>query len=336
MSPIDDGAAQRAARNRRRTLVAAAWRRALAVCASFAVLTLGGIFAILLRNFVRAFTGAGGVGALSAEERALLTPDEIAELEAELSVTPTLVGDFLGSALWQPDALGEASYGVLAMVTSTLMTTAVALALAVPVGVAAASWLAFRAAGPLREGIKFGLELLAAIPSVVLGFLGIVVIGPLLGGLLGAASGLNALNGGVLLALMALPTIISISEDALASVPDTIIEGSLALGADGWQTLTRAVIPAARSGLFAAIMLGMGRAIGETMTVLMATGNAVAMPGGLLDPVRTMTATIAIELGEVAQGTTHYFMLFAVGFVLFLITLAVNLLAEWVQRRGEH
>jgi phosphate transport system permease protein len=133
---------------------------------------------------------------------------------------------------------------------------------------------------------------------------------------------------------MALPTITSLSEDAFTSVPRSLVEGAAALGADRWQTLLTVVGPAARSGLFAAAMLGMGRAIGETMTVLMATGNVSAMPSGFLDPVRTLTATIAIELGEVAQGTTHYRMLFGVGLLLFLLTLGVNLLADFVQRRG--
>lgn len=325
---------ERAARNRRRRMVAAMMRRVLIVCASFAVLTLGGIFAILLINAGRAFLGSGTAG-LTDAEREMLTPEEVAELEQELGHQPSLFGDFLGETLWQPDALGEVSYGIWSMIVSTLLTTAGAMFIAVPVGVGAASWLAFRAEGRVREAFKFGIELLAAIPSVVVGFLGIVVLGPLIGVTFDAASGLNALNGALLLALMALPTIISISEDALTSVPKAIIEGSLALGADAWQTLTRTVIPAARSGLFAAVMLGMGRAIGETMTVLMATGNAIAMPSSMLSPVRTMTATIAIELGEVPRGTTHYFMLFAVGFVLFLITLAINLLAEWFQRRNE-
>jgi phosphate transport system permease protein len=164
----------------------------------------------------------------------------------------------------------------------------------------------------------------------VLGFLGIVLVGPLIAKLFGLNSGLNALNGSVLLAVMALPTIISISEDAIMSVPKSFEQASLALGASKWETVIKVKVPAALSGIIAACMLGMGRAIGETMTVLMATGCAVAMPESFLSPVRTLTSTIAIELGEVAYDTTHYYALFAIGLVLFIITFLVNLIADIV------
>ena len=171
---------------------------------------------------------------------------------------------------------------------------------------------------------------MAGIPSVVIGFLGIVLFGPAKAKITGQSHGLNAVNGSTLLAVMALPTIISISEDSLNAVPRAYKEASLALGASRWQTLIRVKIPAALSGIIAAVMLGMGRAIGETMTVLMATGNAPAFPSGFLSSIRTMTATIAIELGEVPYYTTHYYALFAIGLVLFIITFIVNLISDLV------
>jgi phosphate transport system permease protein len=208
------------------------------------------------------------------------------------------------------------------------------MVIALPLGIGVATWLALAAPPRAREWLKPVIELLAAVPSVVVGFIGIVVTGPLLARIFGLPNGLNAVNGAVLLAIMALPTIISLSEDAITAVPKDYLQASLALGADRWQSAVRVVLPAASSGIVAASMLGMGRAIGETMTVLMATGNAVALPGSVFDSVRTLTATIAIELGEVPAGSTHYHMLFTVGLVLFVITFAVNLLSDvYVRRR---
>ena len=182
----------------------------------------------------------------------------------------------------------------------------------------------------MREIAKPLIEILAGIPSVVIGFLGIVLVGPVLARITGTYNGLNAINGSILLAVMALPTIVSLSEDALKSVPKSYEEASLALGANKWQTVVRVKIPAAASGIVAASMLGMGRAIGETMTVLMATGNAPAMPQNWLSAVKTMTATIAIELGETAYFSTHFYMLFTVGLVLFIITFIINLISDVV------
>ncbi|MCR3923087.1 MAG: phosphate ABC transporter permease subunit PstC, partial [Firmicutes bacterium] len=178
------------------------------------------------------------------------------------------------------------------------------------------------------------VEVLAAIPSVVLGFFAIVVLNPLIASIFNLNNGLNALNGSLLLALMALPTIISIAEDSLTAVPSEYKEASLALGATRLQTLVHIILPAASSGVTAAIMLGIGRAIGETMTVIMATGNALAFPSGLFSSLRTMTATIAIELGEVPFNTTHYYALFAIGFVLFCMTFIVSLLADYFLHRA--
>lgn len=236
--------------------------------------------------------------------------------------------EFFSFDAWRPEAHGEPSYGIASLVISTLMVTFGAMIIAVPFGIASAAYLAEVASPWEREVIKPAVEILAGIPSVVIGFLGIIILGPLISEVFNVSSGLNAVNGSILLGIMALPTIISLSEDAITAVPNQHRSASLALGASRWQTLIRMILPAARSGIFASIMLGMGRAIGETMTVLMATGNAPALPSSFFDSVRTMSATIAIELGEVAQGSTHYYALFAVGFVLFAMTFAVNLASD--------
>ena len=243
------------------------------------------------------------------------------------------VDEFLGSARWDPTSPEKAEYGLLAMIVSTLMVTAGALVLAVPIGIGVAAYLSDVAHWRVREVLKPVVELLAGIPSVVVGFLGFVLFGPALAKLFHTGNGLNALNGSILLAIMALPTIISISEDSLNAVPRAYSEASLALGASRWQTLVRVKLPAGLSGIVAAVMLGMGRAIGETMTVLMATGNARSFPTGMFDAVRTMTSNIAIELGEVPYYTTHYYALFAIGLVLFVMTFAVNLVADVVLRK---
>jgi len=192
-----------------------------------------------------------------------------------------------------------------------------------------------------RGILKPMIEVLAGIPSVVLGFLGMTMVAPLVYDVLGAPTGLTAFTGALILAYMALPTIISVAEDALDAVPKSYRDASLAMGATRWQTIWRVVVPAARSGIVTALMLGMGRAIGETMAVMMATGNAARLPlsfDSLFKPVRTMTATIAAEMGEVAQGSTHYHVLFAVGILLFALTFIINLAAASVmfkkRRRG--
>ncbi|MCR4396882.1 MAG: phosphate ABC transporter permease subunit PstC, partial [Candidatus Saccharicenans sp.] len=233
--------------------------------------------------------------------------------------------EFLTSTRWDPTSPERPEYGLLSMLASTVMVTLGALLIAFPVGVAVAAYMSDVASPRTRETIKPVVELLAAIPSVVIGFIGITLVGPLIARIFNLSHGLTALNGSLLLAVMALPTIISISEDSLNAVPVSYVEASLALGANRWQTLIRVKIPAAISGIIASLMLGMGRAIGETMTVLMATGNARAFPHGFLQSVRTLTATIAIELGEVPYYTTHYYALFAIGLVLFIMTFFVNL-----------
>jgi phosphate transport system permease protein len=266
-------------------------------CGILAVLVLIGIFATLLFTAFPAFK------------------------EIHLS-------EFLLKTNWDPTSPEKAEYGILSMIVSTLMVTIGALLLAVPIGIGVAAYLSDVAHWRIREIVKPVVEILAGIPSVVVGFLGIVLFGPAIARIFHTGNGLNAINGSILLAIMALPTIISISEDSLNAVPSAYNEASLALGASRWQTLFRVKVPAALSGIIAACMLGMGRAIGETMTVLMATGNARAFPHGFLSSVRTMTANIAIELGEVPYYTTHYYALFAIGFVLFVMTFIVNLAAD--------
>jgi phosphate transport system permease protein len=237
---------------------------------------------------------------------------------------------FFGSAVWNPNAYGTPKYGILSLVVSTLMVTIGALVIAVPLGVACAAFLSELAPPRLREILKPVVEILAGIPSVVVGFLGIVLVNPLISKVFGISNGLNALNGAILLAVMSLPTIISLSEDALRAVPHAYKEASFALGANRWQTLVRVLIPSGLSGIIASVMLGMGRAIGETMTVLMATGNAPALTFNFLEAIQTMTATIAIELGEVPYNTTHYYALFVIGFVLFVMTFIVNLVSDLI------
>jgi len=236
--------------------------------------------------------------------------------------------DFLTGTQWNPDNDSNADYGILPLLASTCLVTAGAMIIAVPLGICTAAFLSEFAGKRLQNFLKPAIEMLAAIPSVAIGFLGIIIVGPGIAKLFGIQSGLNALNGSVLLAVMSLPTIITIAEDAIHAVPLSYREGSYALGADKWATLFKITLPAAKPGLIAAIMLGMGRAMGETMTVLMATGNAAAFPKGFLSSVKTITATIAIEMGEVPYQTTHYFALFAIAAVLFIITLAINLIGE--------
>jgi phosphate transport system permease protein len=202
---------------------------------------------------------------------------------------------------------------------------------AVPVGIGTAIFIAEIAPRWAREILKPFVEILAGIPSVVLGFLGILILSPFLRNLLNLPTGLTALAGAILLGAISIPTIVSIAEDALDAVPRSYRDAALALGVTEWQTIWHVTLPAARSGVLTAVMLGIGRAIGETMTVMMVTGNAAVLPTGLsflFKPVRTMTATIAAEMGEVAKGSTHYHVLFMIGIVLFLISLAVNMTAS--------
>jgi phosphate transport system permease protein len=234
------------------------------------------------------------------------------------------------STRWYPI---EGYFGILPLLSGSLIVTLGATLIAVPFGIGTAIYLAEIAPRSLREVLKPIVELLGGLPSVVLGFLGILVLSPYLRLLLNLPTGLSALAGALLLGAIAIPTVVSISEDALDTVPRSYREGAWALGATRWQTIWRVTLPAARSGVLTAVMLGIGRAIGETMAVMMVTGNAPVMGinvAALFSPVRTMTATIAAEMGEVANGSTHYHVLFFIGMVLFLISFLVNIIASAV------
>jgi phosphate transport system permease protein len=219
-------------------------------------------------------------------------------------------------------------FGTLPLILGSVLVTVTAIAIALPLGVATAVFVREVSPGWGREILKPLIEVLAGIPSVVLGFFGMSLVAPFVLKNFGTPTGLTAFTGALILAYMALPTIISVAEDALDAVPKGYRDAGLAMGATHWQTIWRVVVPAARSGIVTAVMLGLGRAVGETMAVMMVTGNAARMPLGLdslLRPVRTMTATIAAEMGEVAQGSTHYHALFGIGILLFLLTFIINL-----------
>ena len=239
------------------------------------------------------------------------------------------------SRRWYPI---EDMYGILPLLVGSFLVTIGAVLIAVPLGLATAVYLGEIAPPWQREILKPFIEVLAGIPSIVLGFLGWVVLAPIIQNA-GAPSGLTAFTGSLILAYMALPTIISITEDALYAVPKEYRDGALAIGATQWQAIWRVVLPAARSGIVIAVMLGIGRAIGETMAVMLVTGNAANIPafglGAFFQPVRTMTATIAAEMGEVAQGSLHYNVLFGIGIILFLITAGINSLATRIVGGGQ-
>jgi len=242
------------------------------------------------------------------------------------------LADFLGGRSWYPIS-EPPEFGILPLIFGSLLVTAGAAALSIPLGIAAAVYIAEVAPPKLKEILKAGVELLAAIPSVVLGFIGMVTIIPWVKTTFGIPTGLTALSGSVILAFMAMPTIVSIAEDALYSVPKSYKEGAYALGATEWQTIRKVLLPSAASGIMAAVMLGIGRVIGETMAVMMITGNSAQMTGSFLRPVRTLTATVAAEMGETVQGSDHYFALFAIGIVLFLITFVTNITADMFLHR---
>lgn len=249
---------------------------------------------------------------------------------------PFLRDPGLGNLLntrWVPVSFQKEVFGLAPLVVGSVLITLLAAFIAVPFGVCGAVYVAELAGSTERELLKPFIELLAAVPSVVLGFFGLVVLAPIVKNVFHLSTGLTALTGAILLALMSIPTIMSISEDAIRSVPRSYREASMALGATEMQTLWRVTVPAALSGIVAAVMLGMGRVIGETMAVLMVTGNAAIVTLSPFESVRTMTATIAAEMGEVTYGSRHYQALFWVGIVLLLATFALNMVAQRVLRR---
>jgi phosphate transport system permease protein len=235
---------------------------------------------------------------------------------------------FLWGKSWYP-TYNPPEFGLLPLILGTLWVTLGALIIAVPLGVSAAIYISELATPKIKDYLKLAIEMLTSIPSVIYGFLGIVVLGPWLQNLLNLSIGLCSLTASLLLALMAIPTIASISEEALFSVPKDYKEASYALGATKWETIAQVTVPAAFSGISTAVLLGMGRVIGETMTVLMVAGGAAIIPHSFLQPVRTITATIALEMGETVVGSVHYYALFAIACVLFIISLALNLTADY-------
>lgn len=240
--------------------------------------------------------------------------------------------DFLGGQFWYPTA-EPPRFGALPLLLGSLWVTLGALLVAVPLGVGAAIYIAELAPAGLRELLKALVEVLAAIPSVVYGFFALVIVVPWVKASFHLPIGKTALSASLVLGVMALPTIISIAEDALSAVPRGFREAALALGATKWQTIWRVTVPAALSGISTAVILGAGRAIGETMTVLMVSGMSPIIPRSFLQPVRPLTATIAAEVGEAVWGSPHYHALFALGIILFLLSLGINLIAEWLTSR---
>ena len=241
--------------------------------------------------------------------------------------------EFFQSSAWRPTAKPP-TYGALALIVGTATVTALAMLVSVPFSLGAAVYVGEFAKGRTREWLKVLIELLAAVPSVVWGFIGLQVVSPWIVDVFEPESGvgINALNAGLILGLMSAPIMTTIAEDALKSVPESYREAAEALGATRWQVVWRVVLPHARPGLSAAVLLGIGRAFGETMAVLMASGHSIRLPESVFDPVRTITATIAAELGETANGSDHYQALFVLGVLLFVITFAVNFTADLIVR----
>jgi phosphate transport system permease protein len=239
---------------------------------------------------------------------------------------------FFTSTEWHAKETTGASYGVLGMIVGNFAVAGIAMLIAIPLGLAAAIYISEFAGPTVKEWLKIGIEILAAIPSIVWGFIAITIMGPLLIKYAGATWGSNLLNGGIVLGLMSIPLIVSLAEDSLRAVPDGYREAAMALGANRWEIVYRVLFPAARSGLLAACMLGVGRAIGETMAVLLATGNKNHIPTSLTDPITTLTATIASEMGDAEVGSDHMRILFTVGLLLLVITCAINITANYFIR----
>ncbi len=242
------------------------------------------------------------------------------------------LGEFFGSIAWRPTSEANPTYGALALIVGTASVTGFAMLVSVPFSLGAAIFIAEFATGRVRESLKVLVELLAAIPSVVWGFIGLSIMNPLIIDVFDVPVGLGVLNSGIILGLMAAPIMTTIAEDALKAVPDTYREAAEAMGATKWQIIFKVVLPAGKNGLMAAVLLGVGRGFGETMAVLMASGHSVNIPTSPFDSVRALTATIAAELGDAPVGSEHYRSLFALGIFLFIVTFVINLTADLVVR----
>ena len=242
------------------------------------------------------------------------------------------LSEFFGSINWRPTSEANETYGALALMVGTASITGMAMLIAIPFSLGAAIYIGEFATGKTRETLKILVELLAAIPSVVWGFIGLTIMNGIIIDLFDVPIGLNVLNAGGILGLMVAPIMTTIAEDALKAVPEKYREAAEAMGATRWQVIWRVVIPASKNGLVSAVLLGIGRGFGETMAVLMASGHSINIPGSPFDSVRALTATIAAELGETAVGSSHYGALFTLGIFLFLITFLINLTADLVVR----
>lgn len=239
--------------------------------------------------------------------------------------------EFFFSPYWDP-TVEPYEYGMLALILGTVSVTGLAMLVSIPFSLGAAVYIGEFAKGKRREYLKIAVEMLAAIPSVVWGFIGLTLLNPLIIKLFNVPVGLNILNAGVILGLMAAPIMTSIAEDALKAVPDSYREAAEAMGATRWQIIYKVVLPAGKNGLLGAVLLGVGRGFGETIAVLMATGHAINLPTSVFDSVRTLTATIAAELGETVVGSAHYQALFTIGILLFFVAFAINLAADLIVR----
>lgn len=270
---------------------------------------VGGISAIILIIGIFVFITKEGVGFIAG---------------------PLNVREFLGSVTWRPTSTQNPRYGVLGLIVGTASVTGLAMVVSVPFSLGAAIFIGEFATGRLRESLKVLVELLAAIPSVVWGFIGLSIMNPLIIDMFDVPVGIGVLNSGIILGLMAAPIMTTIAEDALRAVPDTYREAAEAMGATKWQVIFRVVLPAGKNGLVAAVLLGVGRGFGETMAVLMASGNAIQIPTSPFDSVRAITATIAAELGDAPVGSDHYRALFTLGILLFVVTFIINLTADLV------
>lgn len=240
--------------------------------------------------------------------------------------------EFFFTTVWYPESVVKVRYGILALLVGTILVTTISMLIAVPLGLACAFYISEFCSPKMRETYKVLIEFLAAIPSVVWGFIAIMMINPAIIKIFNVPIGLNILNASIILALMSLPFIVSVGEDALRAVPDTYREAAEGMGATKWEVATRVLLPAAKNGLMAAALLGVGRALGETMAVLMATGHSIQIPESIFEPGRTLTATIAAELGESPKGGEHYQSLFTIGLVLFCLSFLVNLTADYLVR----
>jgi len=252
---------------------------------------------------------------------------EAAPFIAQHNILKSIFGTY-----WYP-TYDPPEFGLMPLITGSLWVTACAALFCIPLGVGSALYLHELASYTQKAFLKPFIEILASIPSIVYGFFGMVVVAPFLQKFFHLPVGLCAFTGSIMLGIMAVPTVCSIAEDALAAVPRSFREASFALGATRWETLIQVIVPAAGSGISTAVILGMSRAIGETMTVLMVTGGAAIIPHSLFQPIRPMTATIAAEMGEVALGAAHYHALFFIGLILFISTLCFNVIAELISRR---